>query len=271
MTDQPSQSPPVAHTVPGSGKPYPVIPGPTGEVFQVMSLQLKFKPGLEVAVDYPDSSDEEGDQTSESPSHKVRCEPVILEATVHFTGNAGWKIGWVQTVEPADFWVDYRDGGRTARHRTTMNQRLRDGDTKRGYWYHEEEESRTEAKPGADVTVQLYDDPNVPIYASGPSHEGLAGWKPAGCGGQKEFWAWLAAVREEARYKPADVVYLHHVHWKVDFACEIHEADGQPTVPFSATSGAVLLAHGAGPGGPAAVLDGPVAGPKFEASEVKYL
>jgi hypothetical protein len=270
MTDQPFQPPQVVYTVTGSDNPYPAVPGPTGEVFQVMSLKLKFKPGLEVAEDYPDSSDEEGDQGGGLPSHKVRCEPVILEATVHFTGNAGWKIGWVQTVEPSDFWVDYRTGERTARHRTTMGQRLRDGDTKKGYWYHEDEGSRTEANPAADVTVEIDDDPNVPFYASGPGQAGLAGWKPAGCGGQKVFSAWLAAVREEARHQPADVIYLHHVHWKVEFACEIRDADGKPAVPFSATSGAVLVAHGTRQGEKTPVLDGPVAGPKFEASQVEY-
>jgi hypothetical protein len=46
---------------------------------------------------------------------QINSGAVEFQATVQFTGGAGWKIGWVQTAESGDFWVLYKKDKRTAR------------------------------------------------------------------------------------------------------------------------------------------------------------
>jgi hypothetical protein len=253
----------------GSTEPYPEIVGPSGQKFQVQSLTLEFNPGLYVSEDQPDS-DDEGDTAAGPATHQVSCGEVSFGATVRFGGDAGWKIGWVQTAEAADFWALYQQDERAARHRRTLEKRMKDGDSK-GCWYGDE--SRQKANPGAAVTVTMNDDPNIsfcyPHHPGGASLEALKGWAPAECGGQKEFWTWLVAVREDAKRKPAEMVYLHHIHWKAVFVCQVGSDAGQPTVTCPAGSGAILLDQDVGPGKAAPVLDGPAPRPSNEVNKVE--
>lgn len=268
MTDQPSQPPRSVRMEAGSAKPYPVVAGPSGQEFQVLSLTPGFDSGLDVAEDQPDS-DDEGD-TAAAPSHMVSCGGVNFKATVRFAGKGAWKIGWVQTAESADFWVLYRNGARAARHYRTLQRRMKDGDSE-GCWYGDE--SCEEANPDAPVTVSMSDDPNIsfcyPDHPGGPGLADLAGWAPAGCGGQKEFWTWLVAVREGADYQPVEMVYLHHIHWQAVFECVIHGGADKPTVTFPAGSGAFLLDKGVGQGRATPVLDGPPPRPHNEVNKVE--
>ncbi len=170
MTDQPSQPP--QRTKAGKNEPYPVVPGPSGQEFQVMSLALKCEPGLRVGPAVPDDDD----PASGPETHQINSGNVEFEATVQFTGGAGWKIGWVQTAESGDFWVLYKKDKRAARHRRTLRERMKDGDSK-GCWYGDE--ARADANPGAPVTVTMSDDPNFsfcfPIHPGGLGLEDLKG------------------------------------------------------------------------------------------------
>ncbi|AWS44605.1 hypothetical protein [Streptosporangium sp. 'caverna'] len=277
MTDQPFQPPQSVRTEAGSTVPYPEVVGPRGQRFQVRSLALAFESGLVVQANQPDSDDSEssesGDEAAELPSHAISSFGVDFNATVGFVGNEAWKIGWVQTVESADFWVLYRNGARSARQRTTLPQRMRDGDTRKGCWYGDE--SREKADPATPVTISLMDDPVVPFHyprhTGGPGLAALDDWTPAGCGGEKEFWTWLVAVREDADHQPVDVVYLHHTHWKVVFDCVIRGDADTPTVNVPATSGVVLLGEGVGQGGATPVLDGRGVLPRDEVNQVEDL
>jgi hypothetical protein len=281
MTDQPSHSPRNVRTVTGSDTAYPRISGPSDEVFQVMSLKLVSESGLYVSGVQPDS-DDEGDTDAAPESHMVSSGEVKFTAEVEFTGGAGWKIGWVQTAESADFWVLYKDNERAARHRRKMRNRMKDGDSKR-CWYGDE--ARGKAKPGAAVTVEMSDDPNIsfcyPDHPGGPGLETLQGWTPAECGGQKEFWAWLVAVREDDGqpaedsddqpegddYQP-EMVFLHYIHWHAVYECQIHDDAGKPALNFGPGSGSFILGHGTGQGGVAPILNGPPPRPRDEDSKV---
>ncbi|MBB5967177.1 hypothetical protein [Planomonospora venezuelensis] len=244
----------------------------------MLNLALGFESGLVVQANQPDSdasgSSESGEEAAELPSHAIGSFGVDFSATVRFAGAEVWRIGWVQTVESADLWVLYRNGARSARHRTMLPQRMRDSDTSKGCWYGNE--SRRKADPAAPVTVGLMDDPALPFHH--PHHPGggsglaaLAGWAPAGCGGTKEFWTWLVAVREDADHQPVEVVYLHHVHWKVVFDCVIHGDADEPTATVPATSGVVLLGEGVGQGGATPVLGGRGVLPRDEVNRVEQL
>ncbi|MBG0824946.1 hypothetical protein HS048_30060 [Planomonospora sp. ID91781] len=274
MTDQPFQPPQSVRTEKGSAVAYPEVAGPRGQRFQVLSLELGFASGLAAQANQPDSDDEGvGDEAAEQPSHAIGSFGVDFKACVKFAGNEQWKIGWVQTAESADFWVRYRNGARAARQRTTLPRRMRDSDTAKGCWYGDE--SRSKADPDDPVTVDLMDDPVItfhyPRHTGGPGLEELEGWTPTGCGGEKEFWTWLVAVREGHDHRPMDVVYLHHIHWKVVFDCVIGGGDGEPAVTVPATSGVVLIGEGVGKGGATPVLDGPGVLPRFEVNRVEQL
>jgi hypothetical protein len=277
MTDQPFQAPQRVRTEAGSAVPYPEVVGPRGQLFQVLSLRLDFESGLIVQENQPDSdaseSSESGDEAAELPSHAIGSFGVDFNATVRFAGDEAWKIGWVQTVESADFWVRYRNGARAAKHCTTLPRRMRDSDTSKGCWYGNE--SRKKADPAHPVTIGLTDDPVIPFHhphhTGGPGLKPLVGWAPDKCGGQKEFRTWLAAVREDADHRPVDVVYLHHIHWKVAFDCVIHGDADKPTATVPAASGVVLLGEGVGQGGAAPVLDGRGVLPRDEATRVEHL
>jgi hypothetical protein len=252
MAEQPHQPPQSVHTERGSTTPYPEIAGPSGQVFQVMHLDLTFTSGLGIYEDQPDSDG------PSATSKMVACNGVRFIATVRFAGNGAWKIGLVQTVESTDCWILYRGGGRAARYRTRLPGRMRDGDATKGCWYGDE--SREKAKPGALVNLDLMDDPNLsfhyPLHPGGPGLASLAGLAPAGCGGHKEFWTWVVAIREDAAYQPLDVVYLHHMHWKVVFDGVIHGGTDQPTITFPAGGGVVFLGEGVGQGGATPVFAG---------------
>jgi hypothetical protein len=86
-----------------------------------------------------------------------------------------------------------------------------------------------------------------------------------------EFWTWLAAVREGADYQPLDVVYLHHMHWKVVFDGTIHGGGADPGATFPDGSGVVFLGEGTGQGTATPVLDGPGGVEQFEVFEVEKL
>ncbi|MFD0660661.1 hypothetical protein [Thermocatellispora tengchongensis] len=150
---------------------------------------------------------------------------------------------------------------------------MRDSDTLKGCWYGDE--SREKADPNNPVNIRLMDDPVVPFHhpshTGGPGLEALVGWAPAGCGGEKEFWTWLVAVREGANHQPVDVVYLHHIHWKVVFDCVIHGDAGTPTATVPAASGVVLLGEGVGQGGATPVLGGSGVLPRDEVNQVEHL
>jgi hypothetical protein len=269
MTEQTDQPPKSVLTQKGSTEPYPEVTGPSGQVFQVMSLNLEFDSGIGV---YKNQADPQVG-AAPPPSHMVSCFGVKFEATVRFAGDGAWKIGWVQTVESSDFWVLYRGGGRAARYRTKLPGRQRDSDTRKGCWFGDE--SRKKASSAKPVPLDMMDDPNIPFHY--PHHPGgtgladLAGLAPAQCGGQMEFWTWLAAVREGPGYQPLDVVYLHHMHWKVVFDGVIHGGTDQPTATFPAGSGVVLLGEGTGQGAATPVLDGPGDVEQFEIHEVEKL
>jgi hypothetical protein len=270
MTEQTNQIRKGVRTEKGSTKPYAEIAGPPGQVFQVMSLSLEFDSGIGV---YKKQSRPSGG-AAQPPSQMVSCFGVEFHATVRFAGDAGWKIGWVQTVESSDFWVLYRGGGRAARFRTKLPGRQRDSDTRKGCWFGDE--SREKASSAEPVTLDLMDDPNIPFHY--PQHPGgtglaadLAGLAPAQCGGQMEFWTWLAAVREGPGYQPLDVVYLHHMHWKVVFDGTIHGGGADPGATFPDGSGVVLLGEGTGQGTATPVFDGPGGVEQFEVFEVEKL
>jgi hypothetical protein len=252
MAEQPHQPPQSGRTEVVSTKPYPEIVGPSGQVFQVMSLDLTFTSGLGVYGDQPDTD------SAPEMSCMVSSFGVDLHATVRFAGSGAWKIGWVQTIESTDCWILYRDGGRAARYRTRLPGRMRDGDASKGCWYGDE--SRQKAKPGILVSLDLMDDPNLsfhyPRHPGGPGLEALAGLAPAGCGGHKEFWTWVVAIREDAAYQPLDVVYLHHMHWKVVFDGVINVGPDKPTITYPAGGGVVLLGEGVGQGGATPVFAG---------------
>jgi hypothetical protein len=274
MSVQPSQPVQGTAAVSNSDKPYPEISGPGSEVFQVTSLKLGFEPGLSA---WPDRA-EPTSGTGVPPTHMISCAEVKFEATVHFTGESGWKIGWVQTVEPSIFWVHYRGKGRAGRHRMELEARLRDGDNDEGYWYDDGEE----AVDGTDITVEMSDEPNLafyfptypagasPRFPDGSSLQGLEGLVPKACGGQKEFWALLLAVREDAQGQPAEKIYLHHVHWRAVFDGQINMTPGKgPTVVPGHASGSQLIAEGVGQGGATLVLDGPEVGPDDEVNRAE--
>ncbi|MFG2004896.1 hypothetical protein ACGFNU_37700 [Spirillospora sp. NPDC048911] len=154
MTDQPIQANQSVHKEAGSKEPSPEIVGPRGERFRVLSVPLGFDSRLIVQKNQPDSeSSESGDEAAEPPSHAMGSFGVEFTATVQFTGKEAWKIGWVQTVESANFWVLYRDGTRAARHRTTLPHRMRDSDTLKGCWFGDE--SRKKADSTTPVTDML--------------------------------------------------------------------------------------------------------------------
>jgi hypothetical protein len=253
MAEQPHQPPPSVRTERGSATPYPEIASSSGDVFQVMSLDLTFTSGLGVFADQPDT-----DRPSEM-SCMVSCFGVNFIATVRFAGTGAWKIGWVQTVESTDCWILYRGGGRAARYRTRLPGRMRDGDASKGCWYGDE--SREKAKPGTLAHLDLMDDPNLPFHyprhPGGPGLEALADLAPAGCGGHKEFWTWLVAIRDNAAYQPPNVVYLHHMHWKVVFDGVIHGGPDKPTITFPDGGGVILLSEGVRQGGATPVFAGP--------------
>ncbi|MFI0451181.1 hypothetical protein [Actinomadura sp. 6N118] len=81
----------------------------------------------------------------------------------------------------------------------------------------------------------------------------------------------LVAVQENDDHQPVDVVYLHHIHWKVVFACEIGGDAKEPTVNVPVGSGVVLLGEGVGQVGATPVLDGPGVRPRDEVSKVEHL
>lgn len=287
MTDQPSHSPEHVRTMTRSAEAFPEVSGPSGEVFQVMSLGLASRSGLYVGGIQPDS-DDEGDTDAAPESHMISTGEVEFTADVAFTGNAGWKIGWVQTAEPSDFWVLYKGSKGAARNRRTMRNRMKDGDSRR-CWYGDE--ARDKASPGAAVTVTMNDDPNIsfcyPAHPGGPDLEALLGWTPAACGGRKEFRAWLVAVREDDDqpaensdsepegdnepggddYRP-EMVFLHHIHWHAVYECQIRGGADDPALAYGATAGSFILGHGPGQGEAAPVLTGPPPRPHHEDSEV---
>jgi hypothetical protein len=247
---------------------YPEISGPGGEVFQVTSLKLGFEPGLAAENDRAEPTK----GTGIPPTHMISCSEAKFEATVHFTGKSRWKIGWVQTVEPSIFWVRYQDTKRAARHWTELKTRLRDGDNDEGYWY----DDGTEAVDGTGIGVEMSDGPNLSFYyikypadaspkdPDGASLQSLEGLIPRACGGQKEFWAFLLAVREDAPGQPTEKIYLHHVHWRAVFDGQINISPGGPKVVPGRASGSQLIAEGVGQGGATPVLDGHEAGPDDE-------
>lgn len=94
---------------------------------------------------------------------------------------------------------------------------------------------------------------------------------PASCGGQKEFWTWLVAIREGADYQRLNMVYLHHIHWKIVFDCVVHGGTSQPTGTFPATSGAILIGEGVGQGGATPVFTGRGVLPQDEVTQVEKL
>lgn len=95
MTESPQSMP----TKAGKNEPYPAIPGPSGQEFQVMSLDLVFDPGLDVAGVQPDSSDEE-DAATAPESYKISSGNVEFTAKVRFAGDARWKIGSPRRARP---------------------------------------------------------------------------------------------------------------------------------------------------------------------------
>lgn len=252
MTDQPSQPPQRLLTKAGRNEPYPVVPGPSGQTFQVMSLALECSPGLYVGLVVVD----EDDPAAGPQTHQINSGNVEFQATVQFAGGAGWKIGWVQTAEPGDFWVLYKKDKRATRHHRTLQGRMKDGDSK-GCWYGDE--ARANADPAAAVTVKMSDDPNFtfcfPRHPGGPGLDDLNGFTPTGFGGTKEFWAWLVAVREDDQ--PPEMVFLHHIHWHVVYDCQLLRGPGPLELKVPATSGAFLLGEGTGQGSATPVLTGP--------------
>jgi hypothetical protein len=188
---------------------------------------------------------------------RIGCGGVDFAATVRFEGKGTWKIGWVQTAEPANFWVLYkkRSVDRGQLHRGRTPKRMKDGDSE-DFWYGDESYQVAGPAEGT-VTVTMMDDPVIsfcyPKHPGGSGLEALRDKQPFGCGGQKEFWTWLVAVRED---EPAEMVYLHHIHWVTVFNCTIEFGGGRPKVT-SAGAGARPLSQGAGQGGATPVLDGP--------------
>jgi hypothetical protein len=267
MSVQPSQPAQGAFTVASSDRPAPKISVPSDsvpsdEVFQVTSLKLRFESGLSVEPHQPDSTNP--GKLGVLPTHMISSEAKFA-ATVRFTGQLEWKLGWVQTVEPHSRWVRYRGGGRTGLHRTTIKARMRDGDDDEGYWY----EGGRDADTDDNVSAPFYDAPNIafyyPTYPSEASLPDLAGLAPTDCGGQMEFWAWLLAVRENDQGQPVEQVYLHHVHWKVVFDGQISgDGDEAPTVIPGSMSGVQLICQGVGQGGATPILGGPAIGPEHE-------
>ncbi|MFI0451810.1 hypothetical protein [Actinomadura sp. 6N118] len=267
MTDQPFQPPQNVRTEEDSAVQYLKVVGPRGQGFQVLSLDPGHdEPGLVVHPNQPDSDEEE--DVAELPSHAIGSNGVEFKATVEFTGNEAWKIGWVQTVEPSDYWVLYRNGVHAAKYHRTLPQRMRDSDAPKGCWYGTE--AREKADSAKPVTVELSDSPAAPFYFGGPGQTDLVGWVPTECGGEKEYWTWLVAVKDDD-HRLVDVVYLHHIHWKVVFACEIGGDAQKPTVNVPVGSGVVLLDEGDGQGGATPVLDGPGVRPRDEVSKVEHL
>lgn len=269
MTDQPSQPPRRIIREAGQNGPYPAIASPSGQQFQVMSLTLRCEPGLHVSGASPDS-DDEGGSTARQETDKLSSGDVKFKATVQFIGDTGWKIGWVQTAEPSGSWVVYRQPPNSFRHQRTLQGRMKDGDSE-GCWYGDE--ARKEADPATAVTVSMGDDPNIsfcfPRHPGGPGLEDLKGKLPIQCGGKKEFWTWLVAVREDGAQQPTEVVFLHHVHWNVVYDCELPRGIGRPKPEAPDTSGAYIIEQGAGQGGATPVLAGPPPRPPNEDSKVE--
>ncbi len=280
MTDQPSQPPQRLLTKAGKNEPYPVVPGPSGQTFQVMSLALECNPGLHVGPAVLD----EDDPAPGPETHQINSGNVEFQATVQFTGGAGWKIGWVQTAESGDFWVLYKKDKRAARHRRILQRRMKDGDSK-GCWYGDE--ARAKADPDAAVTVKMSDDPNFsfcfPRHPGGPGLDDLKGFTPTEFGGTKEFWAWLVAVREDDDQpaedsddqpaengddQPPEMVFLHYIHWHVVYDCQLLRGIGL-RLKVPATSGAFLLGEGAGQGSATPVLTGPPPTSRHEDNKVE--
>ncbi len=273
-----------APTKAGQKVPYPVIRGQSGETFQVLDLDLTFSPVLFVGGIQPDSDGEEsqsdldgegaqsdpedeGDTEAGPESHVVSSGAAEFAARVRFTGATKWKIGWLQTCEPAENWVLYEQGDRAARHCRTLEMRMKDGDSE-GCWYGKE--ARRQARHRAAVSVQMSDDPNIsfcwPVHPGGHGFEALEGLSPTECGGTKDFWAWLVAVRDD---QPQEMVFLHYINWQAAYTCQLQDDHGEPKVTFGPGSGAVLLSEGTGPGGVTPVLTGPPPRPRHEISTVK--
>ena len=272
MTDQPSQLPQRAKA--GKNEPYPLVPGPSGQTFQVMSLSLECQPGLHVG----EAASDDDDPDPGPETHQVNSGDVEFQATVLFTGDAGWKIGWVQTAESGDFWALYKKGTRAARHRRTLQRRMKDGDSE-GCWYGDE--ARVKADPAAPVTVKMNDDPNFtfcfPIHPGGPGLEDLKGSTPTEFGGTKEFWTWLVAVREREEQddrpaegdQPPETVFLHYIHWHVRYDCQLLRGIGKLRLKVPPTSGAFLLQQGTGQGPVTPVLTGPPPISRYENNKVE--
>jgi hypothetical protein len=268
MTDQPS-SPAQSTRQYVSTAPYSEVKGPSGQVFQVMSLELDSKPGLAVSKYKPDDYFPEKEHLY--PSHQVDSHEIKFEAIVRSAGAEGWKIGWLQTVESSEAWVLYTKDGNSAKHHTKLKNRMRDGDDDEGCWYGDPDD----ADSHSNVTAVLQDGPNLPFHIKHPvisGMEGLADMVPAGAGGCRKFWSWLVALREENDGTPLEpVVYLYHVNWKVEFACDILGAGKKPTLNVPGESGASLIAYGTGQGPVTAVLRGAEAGQEHEENWVERL
>ncbi|WP_431918833.1 hypothetical protein [Nonomuraea jabiensis] len=169
-----------------------------------------------------------------------------------------WTLGWIQTVESCATWITYRDDtwDNQAKLTTTM-PRMRDCDE--AYpWY--DTHSTGSLIPGDVTRVAMDDQPNIsywPIHSGEPeAQSGLKGWTAYASGGTKVFRACLIAVRNATLKalgnddilpnETAEIVYLYHIRWKVNFAATISGL--KDTFPRTATNGAAVISEGVGKG-----------------------
>jgi len=147
--------------------PYSEVKGPSGQVFQVMSLELDSKPGLAVSKFKPDDYSLEKEHLY--PSHQVNIHEIKFEAIVRSAGTEEWKIGWLQTVESSETWVLYTKDGNSAKHHARLKNRMRDGDDDEGCWYGDP----NDADSHGNVTAVLEDGPNLPFHIKHPVISGM--------------------------------------------------------------------------------------------------